>query len=87
MLFYFYLISIAFSIIVTCLIDNFYLKMLVRDHIYIQGNSGFFLLLLFFKIIFPVYNVFYAIYLIFFHRRIYEKMITKLFMNGKANFD
>ena len=91
MLFYFYLLSIAFSIIVTRLTINLFFERKKENHIHLYKASileeVYVLFFTFLKIILPVYNLVYDIYLICFHRKIHEKIITRLFMRGRADFN
>lgn len=91
MLFYFYLISVAFSIIITRLTTTSFLERLRKNHICILESFSFWEEVLLFvfsflKIIFPVYNLVYDIYLIVCQNKIYERFITRLFLLGKAEF-
>ncbi len=91
MLVYFYLITVVFSVFVVYIISISFIKRFQQDRIEVVAKlSGFdeckHLFSLFIKICFPFVNMIYDIYLLGFHNQIYQKMITQLFLEGRAIF-
>lgn len=92
MVLYFYLLSVAFSIIIMHFTTSYFWVKIKQDRIWVQEKFSqqediIFLIFTFLKIVIPIYNIIYAIYLIIWHNRVYTKIITKWFMMGKADFD
>lgn len=92
MLFYFYLISVVISIVVIHITTISFLERLKKDNICIREEHSFLeeakaLFFTFFYVVVPVYNIVHDIYLLCCNNRIYQKIITKLFLQGKADFD
>ena len=92
MLFYLYLASVAVSVVVIYITTISFLERLKRNHISIINHfslwdkvkSNLFTL---FKVVVPIFNLVYLIYLLCGYEHIYQKMVTKLFLEGKAMFD
>ncbi len=92
MLVYFYLITVIFSVLVVRITSLDFIKRFQHDHVEVVVKpSGFSdakqLFFLFFKICTPLINMIYDVYLLGFHNQIYQKMITQLFLEGKAVFN
>ena len=92
MLFYLYLLSVAISVIFTYVIMQFVLEKLRNDKIKIICSPSWFEEVkegigMVFRICFPVFNLLYVFYLILFHTSIYQKFVTKLFLEGNAIFE
>ena len=90
-MFYFYLISIPICVVVMHLTTISFLERLKKDGIQITDNRGIVIkikeiLLLIFKVCCPIFNIFYVIYQLSFSKTIYQKMITKSFLDGNAVF-
>ena len=92
MLFYLYLLSVAISVIFTYVIMQFILEKLRNDKIKIinppswleEVKDGVGMVL---RICLPIFNLLYVFYLILFHTSIYQKFVTKLFLEGNAIFE
>ncbi len=91
-LFYLYILSVVISIIFTYVIMELIFEKLRESNIKIvqrlslgeEVKEGIGMI---FKICFPIFNLLYVFYLIVFHSVIYEKFVTKLFLDGNAIFD
>ena len=92
MLFYFYIISIVFSVISLYMIMLSFLTKLKHDKIMIIENFSWIEeakvgIQIIFKVCLPIFNLVYVIYLFLFYSSIYQKMVTKLFLQGNAVFE
>ena len=90
-MFYFYLISIPICVVVMHLTTISFLERLKRDGIQITDNMSVVakikeIIMLIFKVCCPVFNIFYVIYQLSCSKTIYQKMITKSFLDGNAVF-
>ena len=92
MLFYFYIISIVFSIISMYMMMLSFFAKLRQDKIMIvdklslleEVEMGIKTVI---KVCLPVFNLLYVIYLFLFHSYIYQNIVTKLFLQGNAVFE
>lgn len=91
MLFYLYLASIAVSVAIIYITMVSFLGKLKKDHIEIIGKFSRleeikFHGLLILKILVPLFNLVYILYLLCWQSYLYQKLVTKLFLDGKAIF-
>lgn len=91
-MFYFYLISIPISVVVMHLTTISFLERLKKDGIQITDNKSLIekvkeIFMLIFKVCCPVFNIFYVIYQLYCSKTIYQKMITRSFLEGNAVFE
>lgn len=68
-----------------------FLERLKKDGIQITDNRSVIakikeIFMLIFKVCCPIFNIFYVIYQLSFSKTIYQKMITRLFLEGNAFF-
>lgn len=92
MLFYFYIISIVFSVISTYMMMLSFFAKLKQDKIKIvdklslleEFEMGMEIVV---KVCFPIFNLLYVIYLFLFHSYVYHNIVTKLFLQGNAVFE
>ena len=92
MLFYMYLASVVVSAVITHITQVSFLEKLKHDRIQVIGKVTWgkelsTLIFTFFKICLPIYNLLYILYELCCYESIYEKMVTRLFLKGKAIFD
>lgn len=92
MLFYLYLASIAVSTIVIHMVNISFTEKLKHDRIQVMEKCAWeqeflTLVLTFVKIVLPIFNLIYLIYLLCFYQSIYQKFVTKLFLQGKVIFN
>ena len=91
MLFYFYLITVIFSVVIVHIMTIFFTERFKQDGIEVLEKPSRLdelskLVFLFIKVCFPFVNMIYDIYLLGFHNHIYRKMVTQLFLEGKVIF-
>lgn len=91
MLFYLYILSVSVSLIfnyigLCYIIEKFKKDQIVIINHYSWLNELINTIRVIIKICLPVYNLLYVVYLIFFHSYIYQKLVTKLFLEGNATF-
>ena len=91
MLFYLYLISIVISILSLYLTITLFSSRLKKDRLEIIKSYSFLEEvklegILVIKVILPIFNLLYIVYLILFHSFVYQKLVTKLFLGGNAMF-
>lgn len=92
MLFYFYIISIVFSVVSMYMMMLSFFAKLKHDKIKIVDNLSLLEEIemgmgIFFKVCLPFFNILYIIYLFFFHSYVYQNIVTKLFLHGNAVFE
>ena len=92
MLFYFYIISIVFSVISMYMMMLSFFAKLRQDKIKIVDKLSLLEEIkigmeTIFKVCFPVFNLLYVIYLFLFHSYVYQSIVTKLFLQGNAVFE
>ena len=91
MLFYLYLASIAVSVVVVHITTISFSLKLKKDNIKVIENYSWldeikYYSLTVLKVILPIFNLLYILYLLIFNSSIYQKLVTKLFLEGNAIF-
>ena len=92
MLFYLYLASVAVSAVIIHFINISFTERLKQDRIEVIKKASWnieiaMLLFTFFKVCFPIFNLFYVLYMLCCYQSIYQRIVTKLFLQGKVIFN
>lgn len=91
MLFFLYLISVIFSVVIIHLMTVSFFEKLENDGIKIIENKSLCdkiktSILLLIEVCLPLFNIIHVLYIVSYSRKIYQRIIEKLFLQGSITF-